>query len=78
VEIAQTDEECGHFCAISVERKISHPAIAAITEAAREWLVIGVTQQREQTGSQEERMNMKFRMSGQSTEFGGDNRIGEV
>jgi LysR family transcriptional activator of nhaA len=27
-----------HFYAISVERKISHPAVAAITETAREWL----------------------------------------
>jgi len=36
--IGQTDEVRDHFYAISVERKISHPAVAAITETAREWL----------------------------------------
>lgn len=38
VTIGQTDEVRDHFYAISVERKISHPAVAAITETAREWL----------------------------------------
>ena len=39
VAIGQTEEVRDHFYAISVERKISHPAVAAITETAREWLV---------------------------------------
>lgn len=38
VVIGQTDEILEQFYAISVERKISHPAVAAITETAREWL----------------------------------------
>jgi len=38
VAIGQTDEVREQFYAISVERKISHPAVAAITETAREWL----------------------------------------
>lgn len=38
VVIGQTDEVREEFYAISVERKISHPAVAAITETAREWL----------------------------------------
>ncbi|MFW2371614.1 MAG: transcriptional activator NhaR [Gammaproteobacteria bacterium] len=38
VVIGQTDEVLEQFYAISVERKISHPAVAAITETAREWL----------------------------------------
>jgi len=38
VVIGQTDEVREQFYAISVERKISHPAVAAITEMAREWL----------------------------------------
>jgi LysR family transcriptional activator of nhaA len=38
VTIGQTDEVRDHFYAISVERKISHPAVAAIMETAREWL----------------------------------------
>ena len=38
VGIGQTDEVREKFYAISVERKISHPAVAAITEIAREWL----------------------------------------
>jgi LysR family transcriptional activator of nhaA len=45
VEIGQTDEVRDHFYAISVERKISHPAVAAITEAARDWLVPDVKRQ---------------------------------
>jgi LysR family transcriptional activator of nhaA len=39
VPIGETDAVRDHFYAISVERKISHPAVAAITEAARGWLV---------------------------------------
>ncbi|MDH5424617.1 MAG: transcriptional activator NhaR [Gammaproteobacteria bacterium] len=38
VVIGQTDEVQEQFYAISVERKISHPAVVAITETAREWL----------------------------------------
>lgn len=38
VTIGHTDEVREAFYAISVERKISHPAVAAITETAREWL----------------------------------------
>ena len=36
--IGQTDEVREQYYAISVERKISHPAVVAITETAREWL----------------------------------------
>ena len=36
--IGETDEVKEQFYAISVERRISHPAVAAITETAREWL----------------------------------------
>jgi LysR family transcriptional activator of nhaA len=36
--IGSTDEVREEFYAISVERKISHPAVAAITETARAWL----------------------------------------
>lgn len=38
VTMGTTDEVREQFYAISVERKISHPAVAAITETAREWL----------------------------------------
>jgi LysR family transcriptional activator of nhaA len=38
VSIGQTEEIRDHFYAISVERKITHPAVAAITDAARAWL----------------------------------------
>ena len=38
VVIGKTDEVLEQFYAISVERKITHPAVAAITETAREWL----------------------------------------
>lgn len=38
VSIGETNEIREQFYAISVERKISHPAVAAITETAREWL----------------------------------------
>ena len=36
--IGETKEVREQFYAISVERKISHPAVAAITETARAWL----------------------------------------
>jgi len=38
VIIGETNKVREQFYAISVERKISHPAVAAITETAREWL----------------------------------------
>jgi len=38
VAIGQTEEVREQFYAISVERKISHPAVVEITETAREWL----------------------------------------
>jgi len=38
IVIGQTNEIRERFYAISVERKISHPAVVAITETAREWL----------------------------------------
>lgn len=38
VPIGQTEEVRDRFYAISVERRISHPAVAAVTEAARNWL----------------------------------------
>ncbi len=46
VSIGQTDEVCEQFYAISVERKVSHPAVAAITETAREWLFRDVPKRR--------------------------------
>ena len=36
--IGNTEEVREQFYAISIERKISHPAVAAITETARAWL----------------------------------------
>jgi LysR family transcriptional activator of nhaA len=36
--IGNTEEVREQFYAISVERKISHPAVVAITETARSWL----------------------------------------
>ena len=42
VIIGEADEVKDNFYAISVERRISHPAVAAITEAARKWLVRSV------------------------------------
>ncbi|MES9967415.1 MAG: transcriptional activator NhaR [Sedimenticola sp.] len=39
VPIGESEEIRDDFYAISVERRISHPAVATITEAAREWLV---------------------------------------
>lgn len=41
VVVGETEEVREQFYAISVERKISHPAVAAITETAREWLYSG-------------------------------------
>jgi len=38
VSIGETNKVREQFYAISVERKISHPAVSAITETAREWL----------------------------------------
>ncbi len=38
VVIGKTEQVREEFYAISVERKISHPAVTAITEMAREWL----------------------------------------
>lgn len=38
ISIGKTNKVREQFYAISVERKISHPAVAAITETAREWL----------------------------------------
>ncbi|HFD81291.1 MAG TPA: transcriptional activator NhaR [Gammaproteobacteria bacterium] len=38
VELGATDGVREQFFAISVERRISHPAVAAITETARAWL----------------------------------------
>lgn len=37
--VGRTDQVTEQFYAISVERRISHPAVAAITATAREWLV---------------------------------------
>jgi len=51
VAIGQTEEVRDNFYAISVERKISHPAVTAITEAAREWLVPDSPRQRRQKTS---------------------------
>ena len=36
--VGNTEEVREHFYAISVERRISHPAVAAVTETARAWL----------------------------------------
>ena len=36
--IEQTEAVNEQFCAISIERRLSHPAVVAITEAARAWL----------------------------------------
>jgi LysR family transcriptional regulator, transcriptional activator of nhaA len=36
--VGSTDEVREQYYAISVERRISHPAVSAVTEAAREWL----------------------------------------
>jgi len=44
VTIGSTDDVREQFYVISVERKISHPAVAAITESAQEWLLPGIDQ----------------------------------
>jgi LysR family transcriptional activator of nhaA len=36
--IGSTEDVREQYYAISVERRISHPAVSAITETAREWL----------------------------------------
>jgi LysR family transcriptional activator of nhaA len=36
--IGSTEDVHEQYYAISVERRISHPAVSAITETAREWL----------------------------------------
>ena len=36
--VGETDAVHEHYFAISAERRISHPAVSAITETAREWL----------------------------------------
>ena len=41
VVIGTTDDVQEQFYAISVERKITHPAVSAITETARKWLFRG-------------------------------------
>jgi len=51
VVIGQIDDVREQFYAISVERKISHPAVSAITEAAREWLFTDVHTGRKQKTS---------------------------
>jgi len=51
VIIGKTDEVREQFYAISVERKISHPAVVAITEMAREWLFRDASLLREQKRS---------------------------
>jgi len=51
VAIGRTDDVSEQFYAISVERKISHPAVSAITEAAREWLFTDVPRRRGQKTS---------------------------
>ncbi|MCW8825081.1 MAG: transcriptional activator NhaR [Gammaproteobacteria bacterium] len=55
VVIGQTNEVREQFYAISVERKISHPAVAAITETAREWLFNDLPQQPKQKSSRKKR-----------------------
>jgi len=49
--IGQTDAVHEQYYAISVERKISHPAVVAITERAREWQLQDVSQLQVQKGS---------------------------
>ncbi len=46
VTIGQANAVHEQFYAISVERKISHPAVSAITQAAREWLIPNTPQGR--------------------------------
>lgn len=49
VAIGRTDEVQEQFYAISAERKITHPAVVAITETARKWLF---QEKREKKGSE--------------------------
>ena len=49
--IGKTDDVREQFYAISVERKITHPAVVAITETAREWLSWDVVPLSEQKSS---------------------------
>jgi len=49
--IGRTDEVREQFYAISVERKISHPAVIAITDTAREWLYLDDPKKPERKGS---------------------------
>jgi len=51
VSIGQTDDVREQFYGISVERKISHPAVAAITETAREWLFQNASSSRKISGN---------------------------
>ncbi len=48
VTIGQTDEVRDQFYAISMERKISHPAVSRITDAAQEWLTPKALRQKRQ------------------------------
>jgi len=50
--IGKTEEVREQFYAISVERRISHPAVAAITETAREWLFRDKQQHEQKTPSE--------------------------
>ncbi|MBF0218641.1 MAG: transcriptional activator NhaR [Gammaproteobacteria bacterium] len=49
IAIGEAQAVRDHFYAISVERKISHPAVTAITAAAREWLVTAASEQGKRT-----------------------------
>lgn len=52
--IGRTDEVREQFYAISVERKISHPAVIAITDTAREWLYLDDPKKPERKGNKKE------------------------
>jgi LysR family transcriptional activator of nhaA len=39
IPVGQTEEVRDRYYAISVERKIRHPAVVAVTKAARDWLI---------------------------------------
>ena len=51
IAIGETDEVRAQFYAISVERKISHPAVVAITKTARAWLFPEASQKRKRNSS---------------------------
>lgn len=57
--IGQTEDVSEQFYAISVERKISHPAVAVISETAREWLVGEKTAAGRQVRKQQVRKHRK-------------------